>query len=103
MKISLKKIMYKAIGRPPGYVEEVLSAGRAEGGWLHITPKAYQELKKKYSPSKLPLRGLGDAVAVIAKPIARAIDRIAGTDLEQYKPCARRQAKLNAAIPFKAR
>lgn len=38
---------------------------------------------------------LGDAVAAIAQPIARAIDRIAGTDIEHCKGCAKRQKTLN--------
>ena len=47
----------------------------------------------KVSPSKFPQ--LGDAVASIAQPIARAIDRIAGTDIEHCKGCARRHDALN--------
>ena len=40
-------------------------------------------------------RGLGDLVAVVAQPIARAIDRVAGTDIEHCAGCARRRAVLN--------
>lgn len=40
-------------------------------------------------------RGLGDVVERIAKPIARGIDRIAGTDIEQCKGCANRRDWLN--------
>jgi hypothetical protein len=40
-------------------------------------------------------RGLGDAIAVVAQPIARAIDRIAGTDVAHCKGCAKRKAALN--------
>ena len=47
------------------------------------------------------MSGLGDAVAVAAKPIARVIDRIAKTDLERCQGCARRQEKLNRMIPFR--
>ena len=43
--------------------------------------------------------GLGDAVAVVAKPIARVIDRAVGTDLEHCEGCAKRQAALNQAVP----
>ena len=39
--------------------------------------------------------GLGDLVAVVAQPIARAIDRVAGTDIEHCAGCARRRAALN--------
>lgn len=48
-----------------------------------------------------PLRGLGDAVAAIANPIARAIDAIAGTDIEGCGKCKKRQAALNTAVPFR--
>ena len=46
------------------------------------------------------LRGAGDIIALAAKPIARAIDRVAGTKLENCGACAKRQAAMNAAIPF---
>jgi len=38
---------------------------------------------------------LGDAVATVAQPIARAIDRVAGTDLQNCGACKRRQARWN--------
>jgi hypothetical protein len=44
-------------------------------------------------------RGLGDAVALIAQPIARAIDRVAGTNVAGCGGCAKRRAKLNAMVP----
>lgn len=40
--------------------------------------------------------GLGDRVAAVAHPIARAIDRMLGTDLKNCGSCAERKAKLNA-------
>lgn len=43
-----------------------------------------------------PRRGLGDAVAVVAQPIARAVDAVLGTDLENCGGCRRRRAALNA-------
>lgn len=43
--------------------------------------------------------GLGDLVGAAAQPIARAIDRIAGTDLAHCGGCAARKAALNAAVP----
>jgi hypothetical protein len=46
------------------------------------------------------LRGAGDIIALAAKPIARAIDRVAGTKLENCGACAKRQALMNTAIPF---
>lgn len=46
------------------------------------------------------LRGLGDVVEVLAKPIARGIDKLAGTDIENCEGCAERRERLNRAVPF---
>jgi hypothetical protein len=45
-------------------------------------------------------RGLGDIVESVAKPIARAVDRIAGTDIEHCQGCAKRRDALNRALPL---
>jgi len=47
---------------------------------------------KIYRPD---LTRLGDAVASVAQPIARAIDHVAGTDLEHCGGCKKRQDALN--------
>lgn len=46
-------------------------------------------------PRPIKHRKLGDAVAAIAQPIARAIDRVAGTDIEHCQSCGRRRETLN--------
>lgn len=46
------------------------------------------------------LRGLGDAVAMVAQPIAKAIDKHLGTDIQNCKGCHQRQEDWNNAIPF---
>lgn len=51
MKILLKDIEEKAKIRPEGYKDEVLKSGTIEGNFLVITPDAYTELLKKFSPS----------------------------------------------------
>lgn len=48
-----------------------------------------------------PLRGLGDAVAVVAQPIAKAIDSVLGTKVRECGGCKARQAALNKAFPLK--
>ena len=51
--------------------------------------------------AKAPL-GLGDAVAMVSQPIARAIDGVAGTNLATCRPCTGpggRKDRLNAAVP----
>lgn len=46
-------------------------------------------------PSKSTIKGLGDAVAMIAQPIARTIDAAFGTDVQNCGGCKARQQWLN--------
>lgn len=46
------------------------------------------------------LTGLGDAAALIAKPVARLIDAALGTDLEHCDDCEQRRQRWNEAVPF---
>jgi hypothetical protein len=41
---------------------------------------------------------LGDAVEKVAKPIAKVIDKVVGTELQNCGGCKARQEKLNRAI-----
>jgi len=52
--------------------------------------------------SPAPLRGLGDAVALVAQPIARMIDAATGhrTNVASCGGCKARQAALNRVVPF---
>lgn len=50
---------------------------------------------------KTPLKGLGDVVALAAQPIARAIDKVLGTDIEHCGGCAERRENLNRQFPIK--
>lgn len=61
-------------------------------GWLHAWGT--------YSTAgqSAPL-GLGDVVAAVAQPIARAIDAVAGTSIANCGGCTGRQEQLNAAVP----
>lgn len=43
--------------------------------------------------------GLGDAVAAVAQPIARALDKVLGTAIAQCGGCKARQAALNRMVP----
>ena len=52
------------------------------------------------------LRGLGDAVALVAKPIARMIDAATATvgiktNVQGCGRCNKRQSDWNQAVPFK--
>ena len=59
-------------------------------------------MKWKRPRGKNKITGLGDVVALVAKPIARAIDSVAGTDLEHCSGCAARQKLFNDKFPFLA-
>ncbi len=48
------------------------------------------------------LTGLGDAAALIAKPVARLIDAALGTDLEHCDDCEQRRQRWNEAVPFQS-
>jgi hypothetical protein len=52
------------------------------------------------NPFGLKLKGAGDVAALAFKPIAKAIDAVAGTDLANCQGCAERQAKWNEAVSF---
>lgn len=45
------------------------------------------------------VRGMGDIVAGILKPAVHAVDRIAGTNIENCGGCKKRQATLNRLFP----
>jgi hypothetical protein len=46
-------------------------------------------------------KGAGDVVQAIAKPIAKVIDAIVGTNLKTCSACERRRKALNRAMPFR--
>ena len=51
-------------------------------------------------PKKRTLRGLGDMVHVVAQPLARAIDALAGTHLQNCAGCVQRRDELNHKFPL---
>jgi hypothetical protein len=57
-----------------------------------------EDLKKKYRDPK-PNIGLGDRVERIAQPIARVIDRVAGTNIQGCGACQKRKEYLNKKFP----
>lgn len=93
-QICMRQLEEQAPHRPDGYLEDILAAGRIEGEWLMLSDETYAALCEKY---RRP--GLGDRVAQIAKPIARALDTVIGTDLEHCQSCAERQKWLNERFP----
>ena len=77
----------------------MLQSGTVVDGFLFINDAIYNNsvafldmaLKSKHQKS---LR-LGDAVAFIAQPIAKAIDTVAGTNVQGCGGCKKRQEMLN--------
>lgn len=63
---------------------------------LEGKPAGTMVTEEEFAAMERRSMGLGDLVAAVAKPIARAIDAVAGTDLEHCQGCAKRQAWLNA-------
>ena len=51
-------------------------------------------------PEPRQVRGAGDLVARVFKPIAKALDRTLGTRLADCKSCEERQAWANKIFPF---
>ena len=100
MKLQLAKIHAAAAARPPGYVQDVLSRGVVQGDALEISAEQMEILRQKYRHHG-KVKGLGDAVAIIAQPIARAIDAVAGTHIQTCGGCAKRRSALNRILPFR--
>jgi len=56
--------------------------------------------RKEIIERRLRQRGLGDCVERIVQPLARAIDRVAGTKIQQCGGCKKRREALNKAFPL---
>lgn len=67
---------------------------------INIVTPAQRAALKVAKPKKIT--GAGDAFALIAQPFAKAIDSVAGTDLANCTPCAKRRVAWNKALPFGA-
>ena len=64
---------------------------------IRILP--YGDQTKGGPSSKPPVRGLGDLVAKVAQPIARAADAVLGTKVAGCSKCRKRQDALNKVFP----
>lgn len=105
MRIALKRPQIEAMAahRRPGFVEAILAAATETDGKISIAKPDYAEITRAYliiPAATLPRpRGLGDAVALVADPIARLSDAVLGTKLVGCGGCAQRRAALNALLP----
>jgi len=55
--------------------------------------------RKEIIERRLRQRGLGDRVERIVQPLARAIDRVAGTNIQGCGACQKRKEYLNEKFP----
>lgn len=97
----------------PDYLADLIGAGSVDGNVLRIEAGALLAVKSRHElvrrriapPIQIahrPMRGLGDLVAFVAKPVGQGIDRVFGTNLTDCLGCGRRQNKWNEAIPFRS-
>lgn len=116
MKIKLEVIERDALVRPAGYKETILSVGTVKGEFVEIDPPDYSRIRVEYTQiapqraiiltqeeGKRPERkmeGLGDLVEKFAQPIAKAIDKVAGTNVQGCGGCKKRKQALNKLVPF---
>ena len=49
---------------------------------------------------KLNIKGAGDVVKIVAQPIAKVIDAVAGTNLQTCGGCEQRRQSLNKKFPL---
>jgi hypothetical protein len=85
------KIRLSEIGKES---QGLLEMGTVEGEFLIIWEEQLIAFRSR------GFRGAGDMVAAVAKPIARAVDAVLGTDLVNCGGCKQRQEKLNELMPF---
>lgn len=91
MKIRLSILRDVAMSRP-GMWSDFMAVGRIAGTFLEISRADFDALQVKWFPGL----ALGTAIHDALKPIVRAVDRMAGTNLANCGGCAERQMRLNA-------
>jgi len=101
VKVSLQHIDKCKATRPSGYAEALLAAGTVEGKFLAIDHDKLEEIVRKFTPERVKtVKGLGDLIHKVANPIAKAIDSVAGTNVQGCGGCAKRRESLNKIVPF---
>lgn len=85
---------------PPAFRAAALAAATVSPEEIAIPPAVLAAMRARFRLQRPPRPfGLGDAVAAVAQPIARALDAVAGTSLAGCQPCKQRRAALNKALP----
>lgn len=79
--------------------EDVASRGGIiKNGWYEMDDESHKTMMREFS-IKARNFGLGDAVALVAQPIAKAIDSVAGTNIQGCSGCQQRKEALNKLVP----
>lgn len=103
LRVSRARVAEAANFRPAGYEAAVVAAGTEANGLISLTPEAYADLARRFPPIPAP-RGLGDVVASVATPIARALGLgCLDPKTKQLRPesgCAQRKAAMNQRFPL---
>jgi hypothetical protein len=85
--------------RREGFADAVLKVARRDGDTIEVEAEDWQRLTWQYAPIPRSTFGLGDAVALVAQPIAGAIDWALGTHLSGCGGCGERKETLNRWVP----
>ena len=95
---SLPFAPYKPPPKPPIKINRAKPEARkhaariVRAAALTLTPEEAKSIRDKP-------KGLGDRVEKIAQPIAKVIDRVAGTRIQECGGCKKRKAWLNKHFP----
>lgn len=93
--VNVQAIREAACHRPPGYFEDVLSAGRVDGDYVHIPTAAFDGLMIKYSGYPLPcgpgcqLKRLLSAFGLLGRPGCQCEARATVMDLWGVVECSK--------------
>ena len=86
IKLSITELREASLTRPPAYLSDVLSQGKAEGGILYIEKSAFDRLRVKYRGSTLPRPTMTNLVKSryeICKTCSEATDQAFSCSLYQ--------------------
>ena len=64
---------------------------------------APKQVFRSVSPYTADEVGLGDLIHAVAQPVAREVDRVAGTNLAGCGSCQKRRQRLNRMLSVKRR
>jgi len=101
VRISIKQIEDCRATRPEGYADALIAAGSLNGDWLMIEQQSLDAVVRQYTPNRIAkVQGVGDLIHKVANPVAKAIDFVAGTNVQGCGGCAKRRENLNKMMPF---